>query len=107
MTTGNAFEYSPIGKPLEWRHSPMVTRTDLSIEKQVLGGKSMRATFFMEIENLFNQKDVTSSPSEFIRWGLEKPQPDNKEYLEYGDPGLNSRYYGRPREIRFGIRSSF
>lgn len=107
MTTGNAFEYSPIGKPLEWRHRPMVTRTDLSIEKQVLGKKSMRATFFIEIENLFNQKDVTSSPSEFIRWGLEKPQPDNKEYLEYGDPGLNSRYYGRPREIRFGIRSSF
>ncbi len=107
MSTGSAFEYSPIGKPLEWRHAPMVTRTDLSIEKQLLRKGLAKATFFMEIENLFNQKDVTSSPSEFIRWGLDKPRPDNKEYIMYGDPGVNSRYYGRPREIRFGIRSSF
>jgi len=107
MSTGSAFEYSPIGKPFEWRHNPMISRTDLSIEKQILSKGNAATTLYAEIENVFNQKDITSASSDFLRWGLETPRPDNEEYLLYGDSGVNSRYYGKPREMRIGIRASF
>ena len=32
MSTGNPFEYSPIGGASEWRNGPLTTRTDMSFE---------------------------------------------------------------------------
>ncbi|MBC8216183.1 MAG: TonB-dependent receptor [Candidatus Marinimicrobia bacterium] len=115
MSTGVPYLYSPIGKPAEWRNAPLATRTDLSLEKVLFKKKDIRATFYIEASNLFNQKDVINSggflsaygPGEYVRWGMESPRPDNQDYLEYGDAYANSRWYGAPREIRIGFRSSF
>ena len=74
-----------------------------------------KATFYIQISNLFNQRDVRGDgdfssiygPGEFIRWGMESPRPDNKQFQDYGDFYANTRYHGSPREIQVGIRTSF
>jgi hypothetical protein len=38
---------------------------------------------------------------------MEKPRPDNEEYLKYGDFKVYSRYYGSPREVKLGVRATF
>jgi hypothetical protein len=75
---------------------------------------SPRTTFFIQISNLFNQKDVRGDGSfnsiygaEFIRWGMQTPRPDSQLYQQDGDFYGNSRYHGAPREIKIGIRSAF
>ena len=115
MSTGNPFEYSPIGGASEWRNGPLTTRTDMSFEKVVLQKNNTKATFYIQISNLFNQRDVRGDgdfssiygPGEFIRWGMESPRPDNKQFQDYGDFYANTRYHGSPREIQVGIRTSF
>ena len=115
MSTGNPFEYSPVGGASEWRNGPLTTRTDMSFEKVFLQKNGSRATLYIQITNLFNQRDVRGDgdfssiygPGEFIRWGMETPRPDNKQYQDYGDSYANSRYHGSPREIQVGIRTSF
>ena len=115
MSTGVPYLYSPIGKTAEWRNAPLITRTDLSLEKIIFQKGKFRPTFYMEVINLFNQKDFRNDggfrsiygPGEFVRWGMDRPRPDNKEYREYGDFYANSRYYGSPRQMRMGIRLMF
>lgn len=109
MATGSPFPYSPPARPLEWRNGPLYTRTDLSFEKIFIQKGNYLATVFVQISNLFNQRDVRGGgyEPEFIRWGLDKPRPDNEQYIEFGDFDVYSRYHGSPREIKVGIRSSF
>ena len=114
MSTGTPFNYSPPNKPNEWRNGPLTTRTDLSFEKIFFKKGLSRTTFFIQISNLFNQKDVRGDGSfssiygaEFIRWGMQTPRPDNELYQQYGDFYGNSRYHGAPREIKIGVRSAF
>ncbi len=114
MSTGTPFDYSPPEKPSEWRNGPLTSRTDLSFEKVFFRKGFYQSTFFVQVSNLFNQRDVRGDGSfksiygsEYIRWGMETPRPDNTLYQEYGDFYANSRYHGSPREIKIGIRSSF
>jgi outer membrane receptor protein involved in Fe transport len=115
MSTGNPFEYSPIGGASEWRNGPLTTRTDLSFEKVIYQKNTAKGTLYIQVSNLFDQRDVRGDggfssiygPGEFIRWGMETPRPDNKQYQDYGDFYGNSRYHGSPREIQIGIRTSF
>ncbi|NOY78512.1 MAG: TonB-dependent receptor [Calditrichaeota bacterium] len=115
MSTGVPYLYSPIGKTAEWRNAPLATRTDLSLEKILFQKGKLKPTFYMEIVNVFNQKDFRNDggfksmygPGEFVRWGMDRPRPDNKEYQEYGDFYANYRYYGSPRAMRMGIRLMF
>ena len=115
MSTGTPFLYSPIGSAAYWRSAPLVTRTDLSLEKAVFQKGGARATFYIEVFNLFNQQDLRNDggfksifgPGNYIRWGMEKPRPDNEEYLKYGDFKVYSRYYGSPREVKLGVRATF
>jgi|TARA_B100001079_G_C16411079_1_gene516527 outer membrane receptor protein involved in Fe transport len=109
MATGSPFAYSPPSRPLEWRNGPLYTRTDLSLEKIFIKKGNYLATLFVQVSNLFNQRDVRGGGSvpEYIRWGLDKPRPDNAQYIEFGDFDVYSRYHGAPREIKIGLRSSF
>ena len=114
MSTGTPFDYSPPRKPNEWRNGPLTSRTDLSFEKVFFSKGTYQTTFFVQVSNLFNQRDIRGDGSfksiygsEYIRWGMESPRPDNELYQEYGDFYANSRYHGSPREIKIGIRSSF
>jgi hypothetical protein len=87
----------------------------MSFEKIVFQKNNSKATLYIQISNLFNQRDVRGDgsfssiygPGEFIRWGMETPRPDNKQYQDYGDFYGNTRYHGSPREIQVGIRTSF
>ncbi len=114
MSTGTPFDYSPPNKPNEWRNGPLTTQTDLSFEKIFFKKGNYQTTLFIQVSNLFNQRDVRGDGTfksiygtEYIRWGMETPRPDNELYQEYGDFYGNTRYHGAPREIKIGIRSSF
>ncbi len=115
MSTGVPYLYSPIGKRAEWRNAPLATRTDVSLEKILFHKGKFQPTFYMEVYNIFNQKDFRNDggfrsmygPGEFVRWGMDRPRPDNKEYQQFGDFYGNYRYYGSPREVRAGIRLMF
>ena len=109
MSTGTPFAYSPPTRAIEWRNGPLTTRTDLSLEKVFFTEKNYQSTIFVQVSNLFNQRDIKGGDNgaEFIRWGMSMPRPDNEQYLEFGDFNAHSRYRGAPREFKIGIRSSF
>jgi len=105
QATGTPFLYSPLGKKAEWRYSPLYYRIDLTLDKTFGNFYGLLPTFYLDIRNLFNQKLVTTTSSDYIRWGLSQPRPDNEEYLQYGDYTQHS-YAGSPRYVRMGIRLS-
>jgi len=105
QATGAPYLYSPLGEKAYWRHAPLYYRFDLTFDKTFGNFYGIRPTFFIDIRNLFNQKLVTSTSSDYIRWGLSKPRPDNEEFLKYGDYTQHS-YAGSPRYIRMGLRLS-
>jgi len=105
MATGAPYQYSPLGKPAEWRHAPLYYRIDLTFDKTFASYRGIQSTFFVDIRNLFNQKLVSTTSDDYIRWGLHQPRPDNEEFLEYGDFSQHS-YAGSPRLIRMGLRLS-
>ena len=110
IQTGTPYRYTPPDGPQEWRYRPMSTVTDLSMEKSFPGLKPVQPTFFLEIDNVFNQKDNSSvgpNNQEYIQWGLNIPKPDDPDYVQWGDPDDMDRYVGRPREIRLGVRLFF
>lgn len=105
QATGGPFLYSPPGRKEEWRHAPLYYRIDLTIDKELPSFYGIRPRFYVDIRNLFNQKLVRTTSSDYIRWGLNKPRPDNEEFIKYGDYTQHS-YAGSPRYIRMGIRLS-
>lgn len=105
MATGAPYLYSPLGRKAEWRHAPLYYRIDLSFDKTFASFAGVKPTLFFDIRNLFNQKLVSSTSSDYIRWGLHAPRPDNEEFLKYGDFTQHS-YAGSPRFVRMGLRLS-
>jgi len=105
LATGSPYLYSPPGEKAEWRHAPLYYRIDLSFDKTFAGFYGIRPTIFFDIRNLFNQKLVSSTSDDYIRWGLHQPRPDNEDYLNYGDFTQHS-YAGSPRYVRMGLRLS-
>ncbi|MBN1350061.1 TonB-dependent receptor [candidate division KSB1 bacterium] len=105
LSTGAPFLYSPLGEKAEWRHAPLYYRFDLTFDKTFGNFHGIKPTFFLDIRNLFNQKLVTTTSSDYIRWGLHQPRPDNEEFLKYGDYTQHS-YAGSPRYVRMGLRLS-
>lgn len=107
--TGTPYRYSPPDGQEEWRYRPLHTIADLSAEK-IFPGLRTRPALFVEIYNVFNQKDNNSvgpNNQEYIRWGLNTPLPDDQDYLQWGDPQARTRYLGSPRELRMGLRLFF
>jgi hypothetical protein len=84
----------------------MHTVVDLSVQKRLRLGR-LDADLFLEVFNLFNQKDASSSLSEYGWWGLLLPYPNDDNYLTYGDASDRSRYMGSPRQGHVGIRLKF
>ena len=105
QVTGAPYLYSPPGQKSEWRHAPLYYRFDLTFDKTFGKVYGIKPTFFVDIRNLFNQKLVTSTSSDYVRWGLHRPRPDNEEFLKYGDYTQHS-YAGSPRYVRMGLRVS-
>ncbi len=106
LHTGSNFNYSPPAGQQEVRSRSIRSWTDLHVEKRFPFSRG-EVAFFAEAYNLFNQKDSGTSGFEYVQWGLQRPRPDNSDYLKYGDPEDQSRYYGSPREVVFGLRAKF
>ena len=110
IQTGTPYLYSPPDGAQEWRFRPISTVTDFSMEKSFPRMKPVQPTLFLEVDNLFNQKDnsdVGPNRQEYIQWGLNIPKPDDPDYMQWGDANDMGRYVGRPREVRMGIRLFF
>jgi hypothetical protein len=107
--TGGAFNYAPPGRPQERRQGPIRTWIDASLEKTFAFRGGSEAVFFVEAFNLFNQKDAGTTGADYVQAGLQRPRPDNPDYIRYGDdldrPG--GRYFGAPRSWAVGLRMSF
>ena len=106
IETGSLFMYTPPqgGSP-SWRERMMDSRTDLAVEKTFLPKGRFQPTFFVDVRNLFNQKDRTGPPNstDYTYWGLENPRPDDTNYVKYGD--VNDRNFAAfPRRWNMGMR---
>ncbi len=106
--TGSKFRYSELatGKTV-WSRAPLHTNMDLSVQKRLNFG-GVNADLFLEVFNLFDQKDAGSVGStDYMWWGIIGPKPDDGNYLNYGDFQERSRFIGSPRETHVGLRLSF
>ena len=71
--SGTPFEYQPPEGPAEWRTQSPSMRTDLHVQKdfQKLGG--IRPAIFMEVTNLFDERNTASTSLSYVRYGLKEP----------------------------------
>ena len=120
---GTPYNYTPPDAPTQLRNAPINTVTDLNVEKDFSFGQSGTATAFVEIRNLFNQKDELPTTSNYVLYGLSAFEPDDANFLKYGDYRDMTRYslgqaesYGaptgggvgeQPRLFVLGARLSF
>ena len=108
MQEGRARSFALPGEPPKWRFGPIHTRTDLAVVKRFVLQSQVRPTFYFNIRNLFNQRDLQPRPG--VDWwknGLDRPKPDNGKYKQFGDTGELSRHAGFPREIEVGVMVTF
>ncbi len=104
--TGSKFKYPTLDGKSTYSRGPLHTNVDLSVQKRLNLGK-VNADLFVEVLNLFDQKDASASGTSYMYYGLQIPPPDDAAYLEFGDVSDRSRYLGSPRESHVGIRLSF
>ena len=104
--TGSKFKYPTLDGKSTYSRGPLHTNVDLSVQKRLNLGK-VNADLFVEVLNLFNQKDAGASGVNYMYYGLQIPPPDDASYQEFGDVSDRSRYLGSPRESHVGIRLSF
>jgi len=104
------------------RFGPMDTKTNLSIEKRFKTAGT-EATIFLNVANLFNQRDPASEyfwrgpwfdrhkqgpQSElWYLYGMDMPKPTDSDYKNFGDTKEFHRWAGRPREISAGLQIGF
>ena len=82
---GTPFNFTPPIGPQQLRNAPINTVTDLNLEKDFGFGQSGTATAFIEIRNLFNQKDELPTTSNYVLFGLSGLEPGDAGFLKYGD----------------------
>ena len=110
MQSGTAFNYSPPAGSQERRSGPITTLTDASFERDFNVGDKGIATAFVEVRNLFGQRDNTGTGFNWIQAGLQLPAPGDSKFDKYGDINELTRYnggLGRPRNIVIGARLKF
>lgn len=109
IQSGSPINYTPPGKQQEVRHRPIQEWADLQVEKTLIRSGERHATFYVEIFNMFDQKDSTIPYNypDYVRWGLNEPRPDDANYQLYGDYNELDRYVGSPREVGVGFKVNF
>lgn len=109
IETGGIFSYTPVqGGTAYYRSLPMDTRTDMSLEKTFRPKGRLQPTVFMDLRNLFNQKDRNSptSASDYAYYGIDTPRIDDANYMAYGD-GRERIYTPAPRQVQLGLRMNW
>jgi hypothetical protein len=109
LETGTLFGYQPPqGGERTWREVAMDSRTDLAMEKTFNPKGRVQPTVFIDVRNLFSQKDRTSptSASDYTYYGIEGPRLDDANYAKYGD--FRDRFYAHtPRLVQVGVRMAW
>jgi len=112
LYTGRVFDFTdPVTSLNVKREGPTSSVADLSIQKG-FNINNVKPLIYLEINNLFNQKIPSTqsqgggvgSSSDYLRWGLVAPRPDDSTFQQYGDVNDFARYSGRPRQIFAGLR---
>jgi len=106
IQTGGLFNYAPPdGGNRYYRDQAMDSRTDLAVEKTFNVAGRVQPTLFMDLRNLFNQKDRSSAAnaSLYTYIGVDGPNPDDANYLLYGD-SRDRTFAHSPRLVHFGLR---
>jgi hypothetical protein len=106
IQTGTMYNFSPpTGGDATSRQRPMDSRTDLAVEKTWNVSGRVQPTLFVDVRNIWNQKDRNSpsSTSDYTWLGIDGPNPTNSDYQLYGDTRDRS-FAHRPRQAQFGLR---
>lgn len=106
VETGGLFRYAPPeGGVRPYRELAMDSRTDLALERTFAMTSRVQTSVFLDIRNLFNQKDRTSptNRNDYTYYGVDGPRPTDSTYLQYGD--VRDRTYAHtPRLTQVGVR---
>ncbi len=106
LVSGGRIRWTPPGAERRRARGPINAVTDLSAEKVFNSKGRVRPSFFVEVRNLFNDKQDTDGGTNYQRWGLQMARPDNKDFLNYGDFRDRS-FYRAPRQTNLGFRIIF
>jgi hypothetical protein len=106
IQTGTMYGFSPpTGGDATKRQRAMDSRTDLAVEKTWNVSGRVQPTLFVDIRNVWDQKDRNSptSTSNYTWLGIDGPPPGDANFELYGDTRDRS-YAHRPRQAQFGLR---
>lgn len=111
---GLPYQYTSIDGKALWRSAPLSSITNLRIEKSLRTGGLIN-TFFVTINNLFNNKQINNNASfanivslrDYVSYGLEGYSPLYDYQYDYRGKTDGGIYLYSPRSISFGLRLSF
>jgi hypothetical protein len=106
--SGQVIKFTPAGASTEVsRRGPQFVRTDLNFQKSLAFG-IVRPTLYAEVFNLFNSqvdRERSYPGVNYLRWGLYRPAPNDKNLQKFGDPrpfrGGDARYVNLGVRVRF------
>ena len=111
---GCPYQYTSMDGLALWRGAPMNSTSSLRVEKgfNFMGTK---ASLFLNIGNLFNQKDINNSSNferivslrDYVNYGLEGYSPIYDFDTSYRGKTDGGIYLGSPRSYSFGLRLNF
>jgi hypothetical protein len=106
--SGVGVPYTPPGKTFQVIHNgPVYVRADLNLQKTFDAGR-MKPTVYAEIFNVFNSWFDSARGDAYLRWGLQRPTPNNADYLKFGDPSpFRGGDNGGQRYVNLGLRMAF
>ena len=121
VRSGTSVTYTPPDRQAEVRYRPIEATVDLQVEKTLVAQGSRDMIFYIEVFNLFNQRD-SNIPFNYLyyaQWGLNLPTPYDPTFQQYGDYNeltpvsiSGVTYTGRygasaPRQVHLGVRVNF
>ena len=107
LVGGTAYTFVPPGQPGRQQQGPSYSVADIGFEKAFGSSRKVVPVFFLEVTNLFNDQQAASSGNDYARWGLQLPRPDDKDFINYGDPAGRTRFFAAPRQMYLGFRVGF
>jgi len=105
--SGTPYSYVPPVGAEVWREQSPAMRTDVRVDKLLGSPGGIKSTLFLEVTNLFNERNTGDDEFATAQYGLKGPAPNDPDFLTYGNVNDWSENRWDPRLIQMGFVLGF
>jgi hypothetical protein len=105
--SGTPYAYVPPVGAEVWREQSPAMRTDIRLDKKFGSASGFDPSIFVEVTNLFNERNTADDEFATAQYGLKGPAPNDPDFLAYGNVNEWSENRWNPRLIQLGFVLAF